>query len=172
MNVSWVMRTGRLVMRPVAYGDLPDLVALKADPTVYALMLGGVRTPAQTADDLAEDIIFWGAHGVGLWAVRDAMTEAFLGVTGLHLRGDGRGMALRMAFAAAAHGRGYASEAAGAALRFGHERAGLRRIIGVARETNIGSRMVLGAIGMVQCEVYERDGYRVIVYESVVNEDA
>jgi RimJ/RimL family protein N-acetyltransferase len=169
VNVSWVLRTGRLVLRPVAYGDLPDLAALKADPTVYALMLGGVRTTAQTAADLAEDIMFWGRHGVGLWAVRDASTEAFFGITGLHLRGDGRGMALRMAFVAAAHGRGYASEAAGAALRFGHDRSGLRRIIGVSRETNIGSRMVLGAIGMVPCEVYERDGYKMMVYESVVD---
>jgi hypothetical protein len=99
VNVSWVLRTGRSTSRPVAYGDLPDLAALKADPTVYALMLGGVRTTAQTAADLAEDIMFWGRHGVGLWAVRDASTEAFFGITGLHLRGDGRGMALRMAAA-------------------------------------------------------------------------
>jgi hypothetical protein len=28
---------------------------------------------------------------------------------------------------------------------------------------------VLGAIGMVPCEVYERDGYKMMVYESVVD---
>jgi RimJ/RimL family protein N-acetyltransferase len=76
-------------------------------------------------------------------------------------------VALRFALMPAAQGNGYASEAAAAALRFGHERAGLARIIGVARETNVVSRMVLGAIGMVECDSYEREGYRVLVYESV-----
>src|SRR5260370_10002012 len=112
-------------MRPVAPGDLADLQRLKADPQVFAVMLGGVRTSARAAEELAEEITFWGAHGVGMWAVREAGNEAFLGTTGLHRRPDGRGMALRVAFVAGAHGRGYASEAAGAALRFAHDRAGL-----------------------------------------------
>ena len=167
MNQSWVLRTGRLVMRPVAYPDLPDLVALKGDPLVYAVMLGGVRSPVECAEDLAEDLSFWGRHGVGMWAVRDAASEAFLGYVGLHGRPDGRGLALRFAFVMTAQGRGYASEAAGAALRFAHERAGLTRVIAVARETNIGSRQVLGGIGMRLHETYERDGYRVLVYESI-----
>ncbi|MCW3477599.1 GNAT family N-acetyltransferase [Limobrevibacterium gyesilva] len=166
MNPTWIVRTGRLVMRPVGGGDLADLVALKADPQVFAVMLGGVRTPERAAEELAEDIMFWGAHGVGMWAVRDAVTEAFRGYVGMHQRPDGRGIALRFAFVAAAQGRGYGSEAAGAALRFGHERAGLARIIAVARESNIASRQVLGGIGMVECDAYLRDGYRVLVYES------
>jgi RimJ/RimL family protein N-acetyltransferase len=66
-----------------------------------------------------------------------------------------------------AQGRGYASEAAGAGLRFAHERAGLARVIAVARASNIGSRQVLGAIGMTLCESYKRDGEEVLVYESL-----
>jgi RimJ/RimL family protein N-acetyltransferase len=167
MNQTWILRTGRLVMRPVAYGDMADLVALKGDPRVYAIMLGGVRSPLQCAEDLAEDIAFWGAHGVGMWAVRDAGTEAFLGQVGFHGRPDGLGVALRFAFVMAAQGRGYASEAAGAALRFAHERAGLERVIAVARATNFASRQVLGAIGMRLCLTYERDGEEVLVFESI-----
>ncbi len=147
--------------------DLADLQQLKGDPQVFAVMLGGVRSAVRAAEELAEEISFWGAHGVGMWAVRETGTEAFLGTTGLHMRPDGRGMALRVAFVTRAQGRGYASEAAGAALRFAHERAGLVRVVAVTRETNIGSRMVLGGIGMVVCESYERDGHRVLVYESV-----
>ena len=166
MNQTWIVRTGRLVMRPVSYGDLADLVALKGDPMVYAVMLGGVRNRVECAEDLAEDIAFWGAHGVGMWAVRDAVTEGFLGYVGLHARPDGRGVALRFAFVTSAQGRGYASEAAGAALRFAHERAGLRRVIAVARASNVGSRQVLGSIGMVLHETYQRDGEAVLVYQS------
>ena len=167
MNDARAMQTGRLWLRPVGYGDLAELVRLKADPRVFAVMLGGVRTPEQTARELAEDLSFWGAHGVGMWTVRAAADEAFVGLVGLHGRPDGRGVALRFALHAAAQGRGYASEAAGAALRFAHERAGLARVIAAARASNIGSRQVLGAIGMVLFESYQRDGYEVLVYESI-----
>ena len=89
----------------------------------------------------------WGANGFGVWTIRDAVTRAFVGITGLQDRPDGRGVALRFALWPEAQGRGLAREAASAALRFGHERVGLTRIVAVAREVNFASRMVLGGIG-------------------------
>jgi RimJ/RimL family protein N-acetyltransferase len=167
-NPSWVVRTARLTLVPVNGADLGDLQALKADPRVFAVMLGGVRSPAQTQAELAADIAFWGARGFGIWAIREASpARAFLGITGLMDRPDGRGIALRFALWPEAQGQGLAREAAGAALRFGHERAGLRRIIAVARASNIASRTVLGAIGMTERESFMRDGNRMILYESV-----
>ena len=66
-----------------------------------------------------------------------------------------------------AQGRGLAREAAWAALRFGHDRAGLRRIVAVARESNFGSRTVLGGIGMHEAESFIQNGYRMLLYVSV-----
>ncbi len=47
--------------RPDAYvelgADLADLRAMKANPRVFAVMLGGVRTPEQTGAESAEDLI-------------------------------------------------------------------------------------------------------------------
>ena len=76
MNASWVVRTGRLILRPVSYADLDDLTRLKTDPRVFAVMLGGVRSPAQVTDELAEDISFWGRHGIGIWTVRESETDS------------------------------------------------------------------------------------------------
>src|ERR1700733_12819218 len=146
MNPACVLHTARLVLSPVGGSDLPDLRAIKADPHVFAVMLGGVRSDAQAADDLARDVVAWGQHGFGIWAIREA--GRFVGIAGLEHRADGRGVALRFALWPEARGRGLAREAAFAALRFGHGHAGLARIIGVARETNFGSRIVLGGIGM------------------------
>ena len=103
--------------------------------------------------------------GFGIWAIRQA--GRFVGITGLEYRGDGRGVALRFALWPDAQGHGLAREAAFAALRFGHDRAGLRRIIAVARQSNFGSRMVLGGIGMREIETFEQRGYPMILYESV-----
>jgi RimJ/RimL family protein N-acetyltransferase len=167
MDPFRTLRTPRLVLTPVSGADLADLRAIKSDPRVFAIMLGGVRNAAQTAEDLARDVIAWGAKGYGIWAVRESTDHRFVGVTGLEDRSDNRGVALRFAFWPDVHGRGIAREAAGAALRFGHEQAGLKRVVAVARETNFGSRTVLGSIGMVPCEEFVQDGHAMIMFESV-----
>ena len=166
MSPSWTLRTARLVLTPVAWTDLPDLAGLKADPRVFAIMLGGIRHPVRTAEELAEDIAFWAAHGCGIWAVRDPASGALQGITGFMQRPDGRGIALRFAFWPHARGRGLAREAAGAALQFGHERAGLHRIVAAARQDNFASCTVLGGIGMSECETFLQHGHWMVLYES------
>jgi RimJ/RimL family protein N-acetyltransferase len=175
MNPTWIVRTARLVLTPVGGADLPDLCAIKSDPRVFAVMLGGVRSPVQSAEELAEDVVAWGANGFGMWAIREpgarprvnSRGPIFVGITGLESRPDGRGVALRFALWPDAQGRGLAREAAGAALRFGHEQAKLRRIVAVAREDNFASRMVLGGIGMTAGAGFVQQGYRMLQYESV-----
>ena len=168
MNPSWILHTARLLLTPVGGGDLADLRAIEADPRVFAIMLGGVRSPEQAAQELAEYVIAWGSDGFGMWAVRERCSMTFVGLTGLERRPDGRGVALRFALWPEAQGRGLAREAAGAALRFGHEQAKLRRIVAVAREDNFASRTVLGGIGMTTCASFMQRGWRMVMYESVI----
>jgi RimJ/RimL family protein N-acetyltransferase len=168
MNPAWVMRTARLVLTPVGGHDLADLRAIKADPAVFAVMRGGVRDPARTAEDLAQAVTAWSRYGFGIWTVREA--GRFVGITGLEHRTDERGVALRFALWPDAQGRGLAREAAFAALRFGHNQAGLTRIVGIARESNFGSRIVLGGIGMREAETFQQLSYTMILYESINRE--
>jgi RimJ/RimL family protein N-acetyltransferase len=167
MNPAWILRTGRLLLTPLGGADLADLCAIKADARVFAVMLGGVRGPAQAADDLAGHVVAWGRDGFGLWAIRELAGSKFVGITGLERRPDGLGVGLRFALWPEAQGRGLAREAAWAALTFGHERGRLPRIIAVARESNFGSRTVLGSIGMREAETFERGGYQMVLYDSV-----
>jgi RimJ/RimL family protein N-acetyltransferase len=162
----WLVRTGRLQLSPVAWADLPELSAIKADPRVYALMLGGVRSAIEVARDLAEDTAAWGEHGIGIWAVRPLGGGKLQGLTGFQHRPDGRGLGLRFAFWPEAQGRGYAREAAAAALRFAHDTARIPRVVAVARESNIASRTLLGGIGMTQSDRFDRAGETMLEYES------
>lgn len=157
-----------MILRPVSGADATEIAALKADPRAYAMMLGGVRSYEQANDELAADVRAWGAHGIGLWSARDRETGEFYGIAGIMQRADGRGMALRFAFEPEARGHGLAREAAVAALHFAHDRAGLRRVIAVARETNTASRMLLTSIGMQEESglAFTRDGYRMLVFVS------
>jgi RimJ/RimL family protein N-acetyltransferase len=175
MNPRWSLRTARLVLTPVSGADLADLTAIKADPRVFAVMLGGVRTPTQTQEELARDVVAWGAEGFGIWTIRevgsnpsrtDRRAAGFAGIAGLERRPDGRGVALRFALWPEAQGRGLAREAAGAALRFGHDDASLARIVAVARTSNFASRMVLGGIGMTACDSFIQNGWEMVLYES------
>jgi len=172
VNPAWIIRTARTVLTPVGWADLLDIQAIKANPLVFAMILGGVRTPARAAEELAEDMAFWARHRFGMWTTRDsspapdAKTGTFIGLTGLMERPDGRGIALRFALMPQARGRGLAREAAGAALRFGHDVGGLERIIAVARESNFASRTVLGGIGMVPCGEFTQAGHQMVVFES------
>lgn len=160
------IRTARLVLRPYNWGDLADLAALKGNPLVWAMMLGGVRTPMQTIDDLAAELAYWGSHGFGMWTFRDGGGR-LVGVTGLHERPDARGVALRFAADPAFRGQGLVREAAGAVLNDAHDRARLTRVVAVARDTNIGSRTVLGAIGMRPAAQFLQGGYEMTLYQSV-----
>ncbi len=170
MNPTWIIRTARTVLTPVGWGDLADIQAIKADPRVFAMMLGGVRAPVRAAEELAEDMAFWARHRYGMWTVRETGAGEFLGLTGLMERPDGRGVALRFALKPEVQGRGLAREAAGAVLRFGHATAGLERIIAVARESNFASRTVLGGIGMVPCGGFIQGGHEMVVFESRLRE--
>jgi RimJ/RimL family protein N-acetyltransferase len=163
---AWLLDTARLRMAPVGHWDLRDLVRLKGDSRAFAQMLGGVRGPVQVAEELAGEIQAWGEYGYGMWSVR-AQRGRFLGVTGLMHRPDGRGVGMRFAFFPEARGIGLAGEAAFAALHYAHEVAGLERVVGVARQDNFASRIVLGSIGMVEAERFVRDGIERIVYQSV-----
>ncbi len=167
---AWIIATGRLRLTPVGYWDLRDLVRLKSDPRAYALMLGGVRSASQVAEELAHEIQDWGRYGFGVWAVR-AHRGKFLGIVALQHRPDGLGVALRFAMLPDVRGAGLAVEAAGAARRFGHEVAGLPRIVAVARESNFASRAVLVAIGMSECARFPRLGETMLIYQSVCYTD-
>jgi RimJ/RimL family protein N-acetyltransferase len=161
-----VLGTGRLLLCPVSGADLADLIALKADPRVFAVMQGGVRLAPRTMAELADDIAFWARRGVGMWSARLRADRRFVGIAGVMERADGLGLALRFALWPEARGQGLAREAAGAVLRFAHEEAGIARLIAVARADNFASRMVLGGIGMREVSHFVRDGTLLLVYQS------
>ena len=160
------LTTPRLSLLPPGREHLPELIRLKSDERAFGFMLHGTRSAERTREELEDDIEFWLVRGYGTWSVFERATGEFLGICGLMERPDGRGVALRFALWPECRGKGYAREAAAAALEFGH-RAGLARIIAVARESNMPSRGVLADIGMREAGEFRHQGHRMLVFESV-----
>ena len=142
------IETARLRLEPIGERHFEDLAALRAGPEVMATMKDGPETRAETGATLARYRETWRAHGFGIWAVVERASGGFLGECGFWLRDDGLGVALRVALAASARGRGLAREAAAAALDYGFVVAGLERIVAVARQDNARSHALLEALGM------------------------
>jgi RimJ/RimL family protein N-acetyltransferase len=144
--------TARLRLRQWRDDDLDGFARLNADPRVME------HFPAQLAraasDDLAARLRAEIAErGWGFWAVELLEGEGgFIGFTGLRVPlarlpfGDCVEIGWR--FAAQHWGKGYASEAARAALGYGFDTLGLAEIVSFTALPNLRSQAVMRRIGM------------------------
>jgi ribosomal-protein-alanine N-acetyltransferase len=92
------------------------------------------------------------ANGFGLWALEVRDTGEFIGFTGLavpEFEADFTpAVEIGWRLARSAWGRGYATEAARAVLRFGFEEAELTEVVSFTAPANHRSRAVMERIGM------------------------
>ena len=145
------IRTQRLLLRPWREADLAAYAALNADGEVrrwFPDTLDASASDAQ-ARRLQDHIV---ARGCGFWAVEVPGAAPFVGFMGL------QHVALAVPFAPAIEagwrlarsrwGRGYATEAARAALRFGFGSLDLAEIVAFTVVGNAASRAVMERIGM------------------------
>ena len=133
--------------------DRGPFAALNADPHV-AEFLGGPLDRA-ASDALVDWILArWDSDGHGLWAVERVEDERFLGFVGLATPSFEAAFTpcveVGWRLAREAWGRGYATEAARAALRFGFVELDLREIVSFTTAANVRSRAVMERLGMTR----------------------
>lgn len=148
------------------------MAAINADPEVMRWIGdGSVRTEQQTREAIEAIEQEWDSRGFGLFAVEVRATRELAGFTGLAVPGFlpevmpavEIGWRLGKAF----WGQGMATEAAGAALRFGLAHRGLERIISIVQVGNDASERVVAKLGMhlERRTVHPANGRQVRVYE-------
>jgi ribosomal-protein-alanine N-acetyltransferase len=145
--------TPRLKATKLAREDLPDLVELHLDSEV-SRYLGGVRTPAVTADYLETGLRHWTDHGIGLWTLR-ADDGAFMGRAGLrHVDLEGvRELEVAYTFVRSAWRQGLATEIARALVEIWQTRCSEPSLVGIVVKGNLPSERVLLKAGFA----YERN---------------
>jgi RimJ/RimL family protein N-acetyltransferase len=146
-----VIQTARLRLRPWREEDKPPFRALNADPRVMAFF--PYTLSASQSDALADRCqSFIVQRGWGFWALECSATQEFIGFVGLHAQPDALPFSpcveIGWRMAHDCWGRGYASEAATAALGFGFDRLGLEEIVAFTAIGNLRSRAVRARIGM------------------------
>ena len=143
------IETSRLRLRMFTPGDLDDLERLFSDPAVMQYLgveAGQTMSRAETEETLRGIIKVWHERGFGRWAVILKDTNRFIGLCGFKLLESQPELVYMLE--KASWGRGLATEAARAALRYGFEEVKLERVVAVTRRENVASQRVLKAIGM------------------------
>ncbi|MBE0697858.1 MAG: GNAT family N-acetyltransferase [Anaerolineaceae bacterium] len=97
---------------------------------------------------IAHQLAHWQEYGYGHWAVVSQETKEVLGWVGLEYLTDVKETEVAYLLTRRVWGKGLATEAAQAAVRFGRENAGLRKIIGLVHPENTGSARVLQKCGL------------------------
>ena len=146
MTVS--LRTPRLLLRPWRDEDAAAFAELSADPDVMEFLLSLSGPAAWVGRARAH----WDEHGFGQWVVELPGEASFIGVVGLstisYTAPFTPAVEIAWRLARAYWGRGYATEAAQAALDYGFEKLGLAEIVALTVPANWRSRRVMERLGM------------------------
>lgn len=156
-----ILTTDRLRLRPWRESDLEPFAAMNADPRVMA-HFPFVPTRDQS-DAMARRIMAkMASQEWGLWAVEVVGGEPFIGFTGLAVPTFESAFTpcteVGWRLARGAWGRGYATEAARAALAFGFEELGLLEIVSFTAVSNLRSSAVMERLGMQRDAEFDHPG--------------
>jgi RimJ/RimL family protein N-acetyltransferase len=159
------LETARLRPRPFRDDDLDAYAELCSDPEVMRYV--GDRRVLSREDAWRQMAMLaghWQLRGFGMWAVEERDTGCFVGRVGLHYPEGWPGREIAWALGRRFWGRGYATEAARAALAEAFGRLGWPRIISLIDPANIRSIRLAQRIGeRLEGETTVR-GHRVAVY--------
>jgi RimJ/RimL family protein N-acetyltransferase len=143
--------TARLCLRLWRDEDLPTFAALNADPCVME-HFPGTLSRAESDAMVARNRDHFTAHEFGLWAVEVPGRATFIGFVGLAVpRFEAHFtpcVEIGWRLAAEHWGKGYATEAASAALDHAFGPLGLAEVVSFTAPANRRSRHVMERLGM------------------------
>jgi len=165
-----ILITDRLTLTPMQVSDLPDLIALWADPAFATAIFPAALSSEDVWFRLLRDIGHWEVLGHGNWAIRETATGDFVGSVGvldyrriLEPAFDapelGWGVAPRF------QGRGMAFEALSAALAWCDETLNAERTVCMIAPDNAPSHALAARAGYAPWAETTYKGVPVILLE-------
>jgi ribosomal-protein-alanine N-acetyltransferase len=142
------LETSHLVLRPWSIEDAEILFRILQEPDILKYFPPTTFTLEKTQRYINHQLKHWQERGYGHWAVTLRKDRRVIGWNGLeYLSETGEN---EVAYLLSCHvwGRGFATEAALAAVRYGFGPAGLHAIIGLVHPENFASIRVLEKCGL------------------------
>lgn len=148
--MTTILETERLLVRTWTPGDAEEGFRIWSDAEVMRYV--GTGQPNATIEETRAWIGRMAAHhelhGFGFWAVVEKDSGQLVGSCGMGYQRDG-GLPIEFGYTLARSrwGRGYATEAASACLRYAFERLGFTELVASVDALNVASQRVLEKIG-------------------------
>jgi [ribosomal protein S5]-alanine N-acetyltransferase len=143
------LETKRLILRQFRPEDTDDYVTVMSEHEVGKWLPKGAGYTRQETERFLQRVASnWSEKEYGIWAVIDKHTGEVYGHCGLNLIDEIGEVEVLYALGANGRGRGFGTEAAGAAIAFAFEVLGLPYVMAVAKADNIPSRRVMEKNGM------------------------
>ena len=148
--------TERLLLRGCRADDFDDFAALWGDPKVTQFIGGQPSDAGDSWRRLLGVAGHWALFGFGFWLVEERGSGRFAGQVGLARlnRGLGQGFddvpEIGWVLAPWCHGKGYATEAAQAALAWGERELAMTRAVCMIDPVHRGSLRVAGKTGFTR----------------------
>ena len=147
------LETDRLTLRGPCLDDFADSAAMWSDPEVTRFIGGRPFTEEETWARFLRYAGHWSLLGFGYWTVREKATGRFVGEVGFadfrreitpSIAGTPE---IGWVLATWAHGRGFAAEAALAAIHWGQVQIGPVRTVCLIHPDNLASLRLAGKMG-------------------------
>jgi ribosomal-protein-alanine N-acetyltransferase len=143
------LETDRLFIRPWTPADRPAFIALTEDPEVMRYVHGGQPYAEDEVDEwFTRQARQLAEHDVCMGALIEKATGRLVGIAGTQPLGTTGNFEIGWWLARDVWGRGYATEAGGAAMRHVLETLGHKRVVAIIDPDNEPSKRVVGRLGM------------------------
>lgn len=165
--MSVIVKTARLELRAFSLSDSEGFYLLNNDPVVIKYTGDEAFKDVEEAREFIRKYDHYEKWGFGRWSVYHIDTGAYLGFCGLKYSPEKQEVDLGFRFMQKYWNRGFATEAAQAALKVGFEKYGIKKMVGRAMMDNLASHRVLQKLGMEKMFEFEEDGEDWVQYEVV-----
>ena len=174
MNAGYgvpVVETPRLILREYRIEDFPHFVTVWSDPEVVRYIGGRPFTEEESWTRFLRNIALWPMLGYGYWAATEKSTGRYVGDIGFadfkrEIEPSLKGVPeIGWVLASWSHGKGYATEAARAAIGWLESTLGAQRTVCIIDEGNRASVRVAEKLGFKE---FARSAYKnaqVVMFE-------
>ncbi len=159
-----VLQTERLILRMFREEDFEAYAKLTSDPEVMRFLGGKALDRYETWRHMAFLIGHWHLRGYGQWAVEEKSSGNFIGRIGFQNPAEWPGFELGWTLAREYWGRGYATEGARRALKYGFEELDRSHVISLIDPENKPSIRVAERLGEKVEGQTQLLGHQVLIY--------
>jgi len=158
-----ILTSARLTLRPLEAADAPTLHRIYRTEGVLRYFPNPSPPPLEKVERfIAGQQAHWEKFGYGNWGILPADSDEIIGWAGLQFLPELNETEVGFLLDKPFWGKGYATEAARAALQFGFEELNLDHIIALAHPQNAASLRVIQKCGMISDQTLNLWGIELI----------